>query len=108
MGGTGELSLLLSLDHPNVVKCFEWFEDRGGEKVFIVTEICTGGELVELLVRKDVAAEKKPKMVDVASQILSAVAYCHGLGVVHRDLKLENCLLKDESSDALVKVIDFG
>ena len=47
-------------------------------------------------------------MVDVAWQILSAVAYCHGRGVVHRDLKLENCLLKDKSAEALVKVIDFG
>ena len=41
-------------------------------------------------------------------QILHAVNYCHNLNVVHRDLKLENCLLKDNTKDALVKVIDFG
>ena len=42
-----ELSVLLQLDHPNVLKCFEWFEEKN--TLYIVTEICTGGELVELL-----------------------------------------------------------
>ena len=41
-------------------------------------------------------------------QILSAIAYCHGHNVVHRDMKLENCLLKERSARSLVKIIDFG
>lgn len=41
-------------------------------------------------------------------QILSAVTYCHSLGVVHRDLKPENVMLVSKSQDSKLKVIDFG
>jgi calcium-dependent protein kinase len=36
------------------------------------------------------------------------VAYCHELGVAHRDLKPDNFLLTDDSPDAEIKVTDFG
>lgn len=76
-----------------------------------MTEVCTGGEIAELLVTgKDGAgnAIPRPKKRDVMLQIFRAVSYCHNMKIVHRDLKLENCLLKDQQADSLVKVIDFG
>ena len=39
---------------------------------------------------------------------MGALAYLHGKGIVHRDLKPENFLLADESSDASIKIADFG
>ena len=40
-----EISLLKELDHPNIVKVFEYFVDV--EKIYIVMELCSGGELYE-------------------------------------------------------------
>ncbi|CAD7936027.1 unnamed protein product [Amoebophrya sp. A120] len=96
-----ELSVVLNLDHPNVIKCFDWFEEE--RVLYIVFELCEGGELVELLVQNKtshnadkmfVEEDQRPALTDVMAQIFTGVAYCHALHIVHRDLKLENCLLK--------------
>ena len=39
---------------------------------------------------------------------MSAIAYCHSKGIVHRDMKLENILFATESADSPIKIIDFG
>lgn len=41
-------------------------------------------------------------------QVLSGVHYLHSLGIVHRDLKLENILLSDNGPNCDVKIADFG
>ena len=43
----------------------------------------------------------------IFQQIVNAMAYCHNRGIVHRDLKLENVLLKTKG-DNVIKVVDFG
>ena len=40
--------------------------------------------------------------------VLSAVAYCHNLNIMHRDLKLDNLLFDSQEKNAVLKVIDFG
>ena len=45
-----EIELLRELDHPNIIKIFEFFQDK--DKIYIVTEICTGGELYEEINRR--------------------------------------------------------
>ncbi|OMJ89927.1 hypothetical protein SteCoe_7815 [Stentor coeruleus] len=99
-----EVDILRKLDHPNILKINEVIEDS---KCFhIVTEICTGGELLERLI-----GEKQLKEKEVASymyQILSAISYCHSKKVLHRDIKPENLMLEDPSEEAPLKIIDFG
>ena len=84
-----EIELLKRLDHPNIMKLFEVFEDD--HRFYIVTELCTGGELFDEVTVKRQLEEKDASQI--IAQIISAVSYCHKQNVVHRDLKLENIML---------------
>lgn len=99
-----EIELLRQLDHPNIVKIFEFFQDD--KRFYIVTELLKGGELFDKIIKY-----KKFTEYDAAKymkQVLSALAYCHSHHIVHRDLKLENLLLESNSEDSPLKIIDFG
>ena len=100
-----EVCALLQLDHPNIAKLYEYFEDR--KAIYMVTELCTVGNLGELDPLEDDMDEIRLLFRDV----MRAVAYCHSEGIAHRDLKFENCLLTDcpgRRSGRIAKVIDFG
>jgi calcium-dependent protein kinase len=58
-----EMSLLRKLDHPNILKLYEVFEDQ--KKYFLVTEYCKGGELFEEIVSRVTFSERD------ASRIIS-------------------------------------
>lgn len=71
--------------------------------IWIVTELCSGGELFDYLAEKGRLAEDESKFL--FGQLCLAVAYLHEKGIVHRDLKLENVLLDERCR---VKLGDFG
>ncbi|GMR60486.1 hypothetical protein PMAYCL1PPCAC_30681, partial [Pristionchus mayeri] len=96
-----EISIMKTLDHPHIVKMYEVL--RSEQYLYIVTELCRGGELFETLVERGRITENDAKRW--FHQACSAVLYCHERGIVHRDLKAENILL-DKNGD--VKIIDFG
>ena len=98
-----EIKILAMVDHPNIVRLFEVIED---DKYFnLLQELCTGGDLSRKIQRTQL---KEKEIAKIFNQIMSAVAYCHEKGIVHRDLKLENILFATESSDSPIKIIDFG
>ena len=98
-----EIKILAMVDHPNIVRLFEVIED---DKYFnLLQELCTGGELAKKIQTTQL---KEKEIAKIFNQIMSAVAYCHDKGIVHRDLKLENILFASENPDAPVKIIDFG
>ena len=102
---SNEVCALLQLDHPNIARMFEYFEAR--EAIYLVTELCTGGNLGELDPQVDDPNEIRLLFRDV----LRAIAYCHSEGIAHRDLKFENCLLTacdERPLRRMAKVIDFG
>ena len=98
-----EIKILSMVDHPNIVRLFEVIED---DKYFnLIQELCTGGELYK---KHQTTQLKEKEIAVIFNQIMSAVAYCHEKGIVHRDLKLENILFVSEDPDSPIKVIDFG
>jgi len=99
-----EVEILSQIDHPNVVKLFEVWEDKA--KFYMVMEIMTGGELFDRIVEKDHYSEKEA--ADTIRPIVDAIRYCHNMGVAHRDLKPENLLYATRDSHSIIKISDFG
>jgi len=99
-----EVKILQTMDHPNVIKLFEYFEDD--VNVYLVTEICEGGELFDRIIAAEFFDEQQA--ANIFRQILMALNYCHSEKVCHRDLKPENFLFVDKSDDSDLKIIDFG
>ena len=89
------------MDHPNILKLNEVFQDDA--KFYVVTELCLGGELFEQIVKRQSFSENDAAYI--MEQILSSINYCHLNNICHRDLKPENILIEEGDS---VKVIDFG
>lgn len=98
-----ELEILMYVDHPNIIKLYETYEDQ--LYLHLVMELCTGGDVCERLIAKGFFSEQEA--ASIMKQLLSAVNYLHINGITHRDLKPENFLYESESSD-LIKICDFG
>jgi len=96
-----EITILKQLDHPHIVKLEDVFEDR--QNLFLVMEMCAGGELYDRIVSHQHYGETQA--VEVVRQILDATAYFHDNRIIHNDLKPDNFLF-DENDN--LKVIDFG
>lgn len=99
-----EVKILQTLDHPNVIKMFEFFEDD--INIYLILEKCEGGELFDRVIEKEFFSEKEAAVL--MKHILQAINYCHNNGVCHRDLKPENFIFADKNNDADIKIIDFG
>ncbi|KAI1732218.1 protein kinase domain-containing protein [Ditylenchus destructor] len=96
-----EVEILQTLSHPSIVKLYEVI--RTEKHIYIITEYISNGELFDMLMDKGRQTEDESRRL--FQQIVSAVAYCHAKGVVHRDLKAENLLLDRKGN---IKLIDFG
>jgi len=99
-----EIEVMSMLDHPNVVKLFEIYDEP--KKMMLVMELVTGGELFDRIVSKGSYTEKDA--AEVMKTLCQALSYMHAKKVVHRDLKPENILYSDPSENAAIRVADFG
>ncbi|XP_074379014.1 calcium-dependent protein kinase 26-like [Apium graveolens] len=100
-----EIQIMHHLEgHPNVINIIAAYEDAVA--VYMVMELCAGGELFDRIVQRGHYSERKA--AELARVIVGVVEACHSLGVMHRDLKPENFLFVNEEEDAPLKAIDFG
>ena len=95
-----EILVLSELKHPSVIRLVGWFENE--ENIYLVLSYVPGRDLSKFF-------RDKPPTRDLAAsiilQIVEGIKYCHSRGVIHRDMKLENILIKD---DMTIKLTDFG
>ncbi|KDP27705.1 hypothetical protein JCGZ_19828 [Jatropha curcas] len=92
-----EIDILRGVNHPNVVRCHEFYE-HGGE-IQVLLEFMDGGSL------EGARIGHEARLSDVARQILSGIAYLHRRKIVHRDIKPSNLLIDSKKN---VKIADFG
>jgi calcium-dependent protein kinase len=101
-----EVEILKTLDHPNVLKVYEYFEDE--EDYYIVMEYCPGGDVFDKL--ESVGTFTERYAARIMKYLLSGLAYLHSRHVVHRDIKPENLLITNGQSfdEFSIKIIDFN
>ena len=102
---TREAKVLASLDHPNIVKLFDWGETAEGHP-FLSMELLEGVPL-----SCEIGKGKRLSLARfhaVCSAVLAGLQQAHSLGIVHRDLKPSNIMISSAAQGLVVKLIDFG
>ena len=99
-----ETEILSSLDHPNIIKFHETYND---EYYFhLVMERARGKDVFDKIIDEGHLTEKI--VSKIIFEVLNALVYCHEHHIAHRDLKPENMLFEDEKCIGEIKLIDFG
>lgn len=99
-----EFAVVKSLDHPNLLKQYEMFEDD--DKFMIVTDLYRGGELLDEL--ENIGPFQEDDAALLMNHVLTCINYIHQNNLAHRDLKPENVLLEENMKLDDIKIIDFG
>ena len=96
-----ETNLMKKLNHPNITKILEMFEDD--EYILISMEYINGGNLFSFVKKRRKLSEKTAKFL--FKQIILGIKHIHSHKIVHRDIKLENILIDLNNN---IKICDFG
>lgn len=97
-----EAAIHPSIDHPGIVKCYWCKEDE--QAITMVQEYVPDGSLLDYYAKRRVLLEFEVRAI--TQQLVAAVAYLHGKGIVHRDIKADNILIFADTQT--VKLADFG
>ncbi len=100
-----EAKILATLSHPNIVSLVDFGVEDG--RAYLVMELLRGRTLGELLEEEDVLAPERA--IAILRQVVRALAYAHGAGALHRDLKPDNVFLQSlPDTPDHVRLLDFG
>lgn len=99
-----EIEILQMMDHDNIIRLYDTYDVSS--HVYLVTELMSGGELFDRIVKNVYYNEGEAR--DVCKILFDTVAYCHERKIAHRDLKPRNLLLKSIDNDYEITIADFG
>ncbi|CAH0551637.1 unnamed protein product [Brassicogethes aeneus] len=100
-----EATIMAKLNHPCISALFQTMQ-RSDNVYYLVTELVSGGDLCTFIKsQRNGKLEERATRI-YARQFASALSHMHNLGVVHRDLKMENVILN--SIQTQIKIVDFG
>ena len=98
-----EIATLNTLDHPNVVKYYETYNDA--KFIYLVMEYVTGMPMYDKICSQESQTFTEAKAAKYMKALFQAINHCHALGIVHRDIKPDNIMV---TSDDDIRLIDFG
>jgi len=101
-----ELSILKTLNHPNIIHFISELETP--TNVYLITELVSGGDLYDAIARCTDFSEREIRLM--TKKLASALAYLHGMNIVHRDVKTKNVLVEIDSDGHVsnLKLADFN
>ncbi|KAI9342010.1 kinase-like domain-containing protein [Obelidium mucronatum] len=98
-----EITMLKALDHPYIVALIDVVETDA--YIGLILQYAPGGELFHYIMSQPEGFLREPEGRRFFAQLISGVSYMHSLGIVHRDLKLENLLLGPQNN---ILISDLG
>lgn len=102
-----EIAIMKKLNHPNLVQLIEVLDDPSEDSLYMVMEMCKKG--VVMRIDLDLEAQADPYPADTCRlyfrDLILGIEYLHAQGIVHRDIKPDNCLINHED---VLKIVDFG
>lgn len=97
-----EAKAVAKLRHDNILEIYDYSGSASTES-YIVTEFIKGHTLREFIEKHPIGYPEIAAMI--VAQVAGALVHAHGLGVIHRDVKPENLMIRD---DGVLKLMDFG
>jgi len=98
-----EVAILHSLDHPNIVKYYETYNDQ--KYIYLVMEYVSGMPLFDKITQQANQTFTEAKAAKYMKALFQAINHCHAQNIVHRDIKPDNVMITVEDD---VRLIDFG
>uniref|UniRef100_A0A7S1UM27 Calmodulin n=1 Tax=Phaeomonas parva TaxID=124430 RepID=A0A7S1UM27_9STRA len=98
------MRMVSQMEHNCLVKMYDLYEDE--TKIVLVLEHLAGGELFDRIVERGHYTESDASQL--TAKLMGALKNCHEQGILHRDMKPENCIYDSRTDDANIKITDFG
>ena len=98
-----EVAILNQLDHPNIVKYYETYNDQ--KYIYLVMELISGKPLFDKITEQANQTFSEDQAAHYMKQLFQAINHCHAQNIVHRDIKPDNVMITDDDT---VRLIDFG
>lgn len=98
-----EIQILQNIQHPNIIKMYDYYHDKNKNNIYIFLEYCPRGSIKTFLGKGGYLDEKYVNRL--MRQFISGLKYLFSLGIYHRDIKPDNLLLSENYN---LKISDFG
>lgn len=100
-----EIKILYNLNHPNVVRIYNYYAYEEQYTGYILMEYVNGMNIDTFFEKYSSNYEKTVSIDEIFMQLINAFSYIEEKGIIHRDIREGNIMIDD---DGVVKVIDFG
>ncbi|KAF2680226.1 Pkinase-domain-containing protein [Lentithecium fluviatile CBS 122367] len=100
-----EIAIMKKLNHPNVVSLIEVLDDPEEDSLYMVMEMCKKGVVMQVGLEERADPYPEEQCRCWFRDMILGLEYLHAQGIIHRDIKPDNCLVTD---DDVLKIVDFG
>ncbi|KKY17346.1 putative calcium calmodulin-dependent protein kinase kinase [Phaeomoniella chlamydospora] len=100
-----EIAIMKKLNHPNLVSLIEVLDDPKEDSLYMVLEMCKKGVVMRVGLGETADPYSEEQCRCWFRDLMLGIEYLHAQGILHRDIKPDNCLL---TKDDVLKVVDFG